>query len=324
MWHEMARPQIHGYDLNCIDSLGEHNFVTGADEKLMRVFTEPKAVASLLNKLTGTSAAVDAMPDAANMPVLGLSNKAIDADPSANPTNESSAGPDSEVATAVRKNVLDIEHPPFEDSLSRHTLWPEAEKLYGHGYEISCLASSHSGHLIASACKATSTNHAVIRLFETTKWTEIRPPLMAHSLTAARVRFSRDDTHLLSVGRDRQWAVFSQTEGAEAFTLKQANPKGHSRMILDAAWAETSSPRAFATAGRDKKVHIWAENQDGVFELAHSLGFDSPVTAIDFLQTSDPKKQVLAIGTETGKILVAVLSITDKVEEVSNTALTAE
>ncbi|KKA26914.1 hypothetical protein TD95_002133 [Thielaviopsis punctulata] len=324
MWHEMARPQIHGYDLNCIDSLGEHKFVSGADEKLMRVFTEPKAVASLLNKLAGTSAVVDAMPDAANMPVLGLSNKAIDADPSVQSLDESTAGLNADVVVAVRKNVLDIDHPPFEDSLSRHTLWPEAEKLYGHGYEISCLTSSHSGHLIASACKATSTNHAVIRLFETTKWTEVRPPLMAHSLTVARVRFSRDDTHILSVGRDRQWAVFSQAAGAEAFALKQANPKGHSRMILDAAWAETLSPRAFATAGRDKKVHIWTESKEGSFDLAHSLVFDSPVTAIDFLQAVDAKKQVLAVGTETGKISVVILSIGEKVEEVSNTALATE
>ena len=79
-WHEMSRPQIHGYDLNCIDSLGESQFVSGADEKLMRVFNEPKAVATLLNRLGGIGETnVDHMPDAANMPVLGLSNKAIDA-----------------------------------------------------------------------------------------------------------------------------------------------------------------------------------------------------------------------------------------------------
>ncbi|PHH53791.1 Elongator complex protein 2 [Ceratocystis fimbriata CBS 114723] len=326
-WHEMARPQIHGYDLNCIDSLGDRQFVSGADEKLMRVFTEPKAVASLLNRLTGTEVASDAMPDSANMPVLGLSNKAIES---------GDIGEQQSEAPGIRKTALDLDHPPFEDSLSRYSLWPEAEKLYGHGYEISCLASSHDGNLIASACKATSTNHAVIRLFETGKWTEIRPPLMAHSLTAARVRFSPDDAMILSVGRDRQWAVFAKEAGetqmeteakqeAEAhFSLKQANPKGHSRMILDAAWAQCLNPRGFATAGRDKKVHLWVE-KNGAFELGHSLAFDSAVTAIDFSsQSHNAGKQILAVGTETGNISVCMLSFGETIEVVSNTALSPE
>ncbi|KAL5615627.1 hypothetical protein BROUX41_005665 [Berkeleyomyces rouxiae] len=315
-WHEMARPQIHGYDLNCVDSLGDHRFVSGADEKLMRVFSQPKAVAMLLSRVTGTAAATDSMPDAANMPVLGLSNKAID---------EPNSGEIEGEAPAGRKMALDINQPPFEDLLSRYSLWPEAEKLYGHGYEISCLANSHDGSLIASACKATSTNHAVIRLFETTKWTEIRPPLMAHSLTAARVRFSRDDAMILSVGRDRQWAVFAKDEDSAQvnFSLKQANLKGHSRMILDAAWAQCLEPRAFATASRDKKVHLWVE-KNGVFELGHSLVFDSPVTAVDFSQVQDSTKQILAVGTETGNISVCMLSFGQEVEVITNTPLSPE
>ncbi|KAG4216902.1 hypothetical protein PC116_g34617, partial [Phytophthora cactorum] len=142
----------------------------------MRVFDEPKAVAKLLSRLCDIgNEDVETMPDAANMPVLGLSNKAIEVVDddlevqAANPETDRDA---LDPGSTVRKSVLDIDHPPFEDSLSRHTLWPEIEKLYGHGYEISCLAVSHDGTLIASACKASSINHAVIRLFETEKWTE--------------------------------------------------------------------------------------------------------------------------------------------------------
>lgn len=307
-WHEMSRPQIHGYDLNCIDSLGESQFVSGADEKLMRVFSEPKAVAALLSRLAGLEETdMEHRADAANMPVLGLSNKAIDAvdeDQEMKPADDG----DADLAMTMKRLHLDVDHPPLEETLSRHTLWPETEKLYGHGYEISCLAASHDGKLIASACKASSTNHAVIRLFETQRWTEVRPPLTAHSLTATRLRFSPDDKYLLSVGRDRQWAVFERSAGEAAmYKLLQSNPKGHSRMMLDAAWAPSATP-LFATAGRDKQVRIWAAKPgaDGELQFAQAaaLACATPVTSIDFLPRQVGGRFVLAVGTEAGRLSV--------------------
>ncbi|KAI1124526.1 WD40-repeat-containing domain protein [Nemania abortiva] len=337
-WHEMARPQIHGYDLNCIDSLGGSQFVSGADEKLMRVFDEPKAVAKLLNRLCDinigdSGTAIEAMPDAANMPVLGLSNKAVEAVDDGVEINASAVIPETDrealdQGTTVRKSALEIDHPPFEDSLSRHTLWPETEKLYGHGYEISCLAVSHAGDLVASACKASSVNHAVIRVFETQRWTEVKPPLTAHSLTVTRLRFSPDDRYLLSVGRDRQWAVFQREQGAKpggedndrnanaqdtqpSYKLLQANPKGHTRMILDAAWAPTtdSSP-VFATAGRDKTVRIWRRGETDI-TCTSTITETHSATAIDFLPCPNKDGRfVLAVGTEAGKISIHSLDST--------------
>ncbi|RSL76678.1 hypothetical protein CEP51_009738 [Fusarium floridanum] len=326
-WHEMSRPQIHGYDLNCIDSLGASQFVSGADEKLMRVFSEPKAVASMLNRLAGIGGGVDvqSMPDAANMPVLGLSNKAIDTvedDQEIQPIDDRDRDA-MDPASVVKKSYLEIEHPPFEETLSRHTLWPETEKLYGHGYEISCLAASHDGSLVASACKASSTNHAVIRLFETNRWTELRPPLTAHSLTATRLRFSNDDQFLLSVGRDRQWAVFERApEDEAAYKLLQINPKGHTRMILDAAWAPApSTAPVFATAGRDKQVRIWAAkpDEDGKLKFAQAAAIPctSPVTSVDFIPQLVNGRFVLAVGTELGRLNLYLIKEdgTDAVEK---------
>ncbi|RYO79894.1 hypothetical protein DL766_010500 [Monosporascus sp. MC13-8B] len=365
-WHEMARPQIHGYDLNCIDTLGDSQFVSGADEKLMRVFDEPRAVARLLNRVCGIgSPAEDAGPDAADMPVLGLSNKAVEAEEGNDNNHETEGGesqqqqqtvgnnkstaaetgdPDAAeaaAAAAVRRSALDVDRPPLEDALSRHTLWPEAEKLYGHGYELSCLACSHDGRLVASACRASSANHAVVRLFEAApRWSEVRPPLAAHSLTATRLRFSPpDDRYLLSVGRDRAWAVFeragSANEEAEkdgggeedkekkerappSYRLLRSDPKGHSRMILDAAWAppvattaEAGSPPplVFATAGRDKQVKIWRKGpSDAEITCAATIPETHPATAIDFLpRPTKPGKLALAVGTEAGKISVHLL-----------------
>jgi elongator complex protein 2 len=312
-WHEIARPQIHGYDLNCIDSLGSSQFVSGADEKLLRVFSEPKAVAYLLKKLCGFGGSDnESMPDAANMPVLGLSNKAIEAvsDDQELPTSEYNGREAVDPASVVYKSTLGLNHPPLEDHLSRHTLWPEIEKLYGHGYEISTLAASHDGSIVATACKASSIDHAVIRLFETKEWHEVKPPLMAHSLTVTRLRFSADDEYLLSVGRDRQWAVFQRGDKqGHDYKLVESNLKGHSRMILDATWAP-GPVRAFATAGRDKTVKIWAKDEGTGFSCRTTITEEHPVTAVDFMDVllADGRAS-LTVGTEAGKLRIYSVDI---------------
>lgn len=41
-WYEIARPQIHGYDLQGITILNRYKYVSAADEKVLRVFDAPK------------------------------------------------------------------------------------------------------------------------------------------------------------------------------------------------------------------------------------------------------------------------------------------
>ena len=205
-WHEIARPQIHGYDLNCLATLTPHQFVSGAEEKLLRVFDKPKATQALLSALSGdtTISAEDlALPEAANIPVLGLSNKAITTvdEPTEDAASEEashnsttwSGVPTASSSTNPPSTTPSLSQPPVEDHLARNTLWPEHEKLYGHGYEISCVASNAAGTLVATACKASSLDHAVIRLYETKEWREIKPPLSAHTLTVTSLAFSPDD-----------------------------------------------------------------------------------------------------------------------------------
>lgn len=40
-WHEMARPQVHGYDMQCITSLSRFQFASAAEEKIIRTFQAP-------------------------------------------------------------------------------------------------------------------------------------------------------------------------------------------------------------------------------------------------------------------------------------------
>ena len=306
-WHEMARPQIHGYDLNCIDSIGQIQFVSGADEKLLRVFDEPKATADLLESLCGIHAEDEQnMPIAANVPVLGLSNKIIEDAAGVGPHTDGHEHGEFSSSTH-HGQTLNLDRPPLEDQLARHTLWPEREKLYGHGYEISAVASSHNGSVVATSCRASSLDHAVIRLYTTKDWREVKPSLTAHSLTVTALCFSSDDRYLVSVGRDRKWAVFEK-DGVrpERYLLKHSNPKGHSRMILDACWAPQEAGRVFATAGRDKMVKIWSISAVGT-ECTTVMAAASSVTTVDMFSRLLQNNMVIAIGTETGNITLHIL-----------------
>ena len=63
--------------------------------------------------------------------------------------------------------------PPPEESLVQNTLWPEEHKLYGHGYELFCVAASPDGRLVASACKSTDAASSRVILWDTNTWTEV-------------------------------------------------------------------------------------------------------------------------------------------------------
>lgn len=312
-WHEFSRPQIHGYDLNCIDVISGTQFISGADEKLLRVFDEPEGVAEILSRLCGIERVSGViMPDAANIPVLGLSNKAIKAvDDGEVPVVDENDRDAPDPASIAHKSTLKFNQPPLEDHLARHMLWPEREKLYGHGYEINVVAASRDGSLVATACRASSIDHAVIRLYETKDWREIKPPLKAHTLTVTDIQFSPDDEYLLSVGRDRQWFMFHRDlKAAAEYTLAHSDPKAHSRMILSASWGPLSVGRMFATGGRDKSIKIW-KIEGGVVKCVQTILNTIPVTALAFLSQVIEGCVVLAYGLEDGRVFVCRLGAAD-------------
>ena len=58
-WHEIARPQIHGYDLSSIAVLGPFRYASGAEEKIIRVFEAPNNFRANLNRICGTQLSGD-------------------------------------------------------------------------------------------------------------------------------------------------------------------------------------------------------------------------------------------------------------------------
>ena len=51
-------------------------------------------------------------------------------------------------------NITEWSQPPNEDVLTAKTLWPEVNKLYGHGSELSTCRASPDGTILVSACKS--------------------------------------------------------------------------------------------------------------------------------------------------------------------------
>lgn len=118
-------------------------------------------------------------PQGAAVPSLGLSNKAVyesDNAEQATAKSEKEPYPEESYFTAVeligKFYIFDVANslstflePPTEETLLQNTLWPEVQKLYGHGYEVYSLASNRDGTLLASACKATTLEHAAVLLW---------------------------------------------------------------------------------------------------------------------------------------------------------------
>lgn len=189
-WVEVGRPQVHGYDMTSIACVGgdcdkkdneepRHRFVSGADEKVLRVFDAPLSTLRLLSSLRRSR---DSLIEDKNdndtwrierafLPSLGLSNKAT-----ADPEQESAkyAGPtntDNDFVNTVESKTHQFKLPSERD-LGVTTLWPETKKLFGHDSELVCLdayravAGSKYPNLVASSCKARNdVASAAIRLW---------------------------------------------------------------------------------------------------------------------------------------------------------------
>jgi elongator complex protein 2 len=218
-WYEIARPQIHGYNMHCIAPIPgnvDHQYASGGEEKIVRVFLAPKPFLSTLSNIAGydTKDPEDAgRALRANLAELGLTNKpqmqADAAVPTAaglnfmasyveNPSTAAAAAAAAaasstpEVVTETKVEVVAADEsatPKTEENTIRETLWAEMDKLYGHGYELYALDASHNGKFLASTCVAKQAQHAAIRIWDTSNWTEAAT-LPCHNTTVVQLEFS--------------------------------------------------------------------------------------------------------------------------------------
>ncbi|XP_025220655.1 elongator complex protein 2 isoform X3 [Theropithecus gelada] len=344
-WHEIARPQIHGYDLKCLAMINRFQFVSGADEKVLRVFSAPRNFVENFCAITGKSLnhvlcnQDSDLPEGATVPALGLSNKAVfQGDIASQPSDEeellTSTGFEYQ-QVAFQPSILT--EPPTEDHLLQNTLWPEVQKLYGHGYEIFCVTCNSSKTLLASACKAAKKEHAAIILWNTTSWKQVQN-LVFHSLTVTQMAFSPNDKFLLAVSRDRTWSLWKKQDTISpefepvfslfAFTNKITSV--HSRIIWSCDWSPDS--KYFFTGSRDKKVVVWGECDSTDDCIEHNIGpcssvldVGGAVTAVSVCPALHPalhpsQRYVVAVGLECGKICLYTWKKTDQVPEINDWA----
>lgn len=260
-WVESSRPMVHGYDMNGIVCT-ESYLISAADEKILRVF-EPSTSTSeilfsqglhLVGNLRGSSQ------------VLGLTTKTV------------------QEADFDFKNLVIT-----EDILNSYTLWPETNKLYGHGYEITAIALDCTGRLLASACKSITKEHSTVFLWDLDKKCKTQS-LEFHNLGVTDLAFSPDGQWLVTVSRDRSWCLY-QKNGENQEFVKKNSKEAHGRVIYTCCWNFDSS--LFVTGSRDKKLRIWNLNGEEVECFTFKVG----VTAAGFWDTDG-----LAVGLESGEI----------------------
>jgi WD40 repeat protein len=157
----------------------------------------------------------------------------------------------------------------------------ERHCLRGHGSEVSCLAFSSDGKVLASGCSGS------VILWETASGRELHP-FAGHRVAVAAVAFSPDGRSLVSRGGDQTIRVWDLASGKETLRLDAG-----SRVDWSAAWnlyggynpasslAYSSDGKLLATwDARRRSILVWdARTGKQRFELK---GHHPPITALAF------------------------------------------
>jgi elongator complex protein 2 len=345
-WVEIARAQIHGYDLNTIQMLPVKEgcpdmLVCGGDEKVVRLLEPLAHFCNFHNIFSGKtlhhtsekaqeftaceSPLIYQVGSESSQEVLGLMTKATGrTNFYVEPEEEGDEAKETEKQfrqVDYASNFVALAHPnpkapetpasdfktsrigsPTEDILVSTTLWPEVNKLYGHGYEISAVATNRDGTVLVSASKSLTKENAAL-IFWDLKNFKVDYSVPLHSSTVLDIQFMGDK--LLTTGRDRVLCLWER-DIAGRFQPKY-HKSAHAKIVYGLAVGFGESMRLFATASRDHTVKLWALGGQG-FEEKDVLNVGEEAHSIEFIQEA-----LFCVGLLSGRLcLVQVDPIVGK------------
>lgn len=329
-WHEISRAQVHGYDLNAIRNLRVPSkdgkkfadyLVSGGDEKVIRMFEPSLAFINNLNSLSDKNlrlyfenpAEEEKLLDKsservryiinmeATSQVLGLMTKVVQVEQPQITTYGKGEDGEDDLQEEDEKEAIEHDYntPPVESYLINRTLWPEMNKLYGHGYELKAIAINSTGTIIASACKSQTADHACIILWDPKKY-NIIDKIFFHNYTAVALEFSKDDQYLVSVSRDRQIGLFKLDANDSQHPYKQVwGDKSHARIVWTVSFSHDT--KYFITGARDKMIKLW-QLSDKPTKVCDKV-FSQPVVSVAFsTQAVGENRYLFAVGLENGEL----------------------
>ena len=132
------------------------------------------------------------------------------------------------------------------------------------------------------------------------------------------MRFDATGARLVSVARDRLWALW-RAEGSSAddtlatyqlHANSQNVKNAHSRIIWACAWSPDGGS-AFLTASRDKHIMAWSGETGELLAPAWSL--PEPITAFDVgASIANSSSFFAAVGYEAGGLELLAISLSEK------------
>jgi elongator complex protein 2 len=273
-WREVGRPQVHGHDFSCVAFVSNDVYVSGSEEKVLRVFARPDGATRV------------------KLPALGLSNVVCDHDSDEENNN------DGERARAQDEAMRHL----TEEDLSQNTLWPETRKLYGHGNDLYCVAADPRGRYVASASRAQDGASAAVIVWDAATWSEVArlgPQCgldEGHTLTVTCMECSPDGSMVATVGRDRRLVVWERCE--DGWTRRAGKAKAHSRVIWGCSWAGDSS---LVTCSRDGTVAMWELQGSDLVRMAQTK-LEASVMTVGC--SRDGRRPLIGAGLESGDVVV--------------------
>ena len=294
-WHVIARPQIHGYEINKIAltpswsdinnniKISPPKLISGGDEKILRIYTPPYMFIKILSNLSNqefkyskdkTNLEIEEDPNINNQVgqgPLALTNININT-----PDNPTTFNPKEYLGGNINNinniyNIYNIYKTPDSEYLSEHSLWPEDRKLYGHQQEIASVCISRDGHWGITTSQSLTEKDAQIYIWDIYKG-RVEDKLEGHKSTVNRVRFHPIKYYIfVSVGEDRQIILWGgKGEGQDTkdtkdttiyinspYTKLVVKEGAHPRGIEDCTWSPNGKLLLTISRGKLQTIKIW-------------------------------------------------------------------